>query len=86
MKFLRRATGSGLQDKHRVLNSDPSIWMKVSEGPQIQGSDCEECSERSSIFCVTYNKGAMAEGAMHFITDGRSSAATARCPLLGQDI
>ena len=29
MKFLRRATDSGLQDKHRVLNSDPSIWMKV---------------------------------------------------------
>ena len=67
------------------MNSDPCIWMKVSGAVVLardSGSDCKERSERSSIFCVTCNGGAVAEGVIRFITDGRFSAAMARCPLL----
>lgn len=76
-----------LQDKHRVLNNDPCICVKVSGAVVAtdSGSDFKERSERSLIFCVTWNGEVTAEEAICFITDGRFNAAMARCPLLGLD-
>ena len=76
-----------LQDRQRVLNSDPCIWMRASRAvvATFWGSDCKERSERSSIFCVTWSGGVRAEGVIRFITEGRFSAAIVRCPLLGRE-
>ena len=86
---VRSHASRGLQDKQWVLNNDLCVSMKVSGAPAVvttdSGSDCKERSERSSIFCITCYGGAMV-GVIHFITDGRFSAAMARCSLLGQDI